>query len=152
LRCGRSPRCDLAGASLLLSQEFCARYALNQNPILVSLSAQVGDAPVSLDTLPAGQRIRLVAAWSADSAETYPVFDSASQTLVDHREALWLSWYATDGAFDDSTTGRAEDDPTAWSENAWQSPALAGTFFLWLVLHDSRGGTDFTVATFTVLP
>ena len=99
-----------------------------------------------------GQRIRLVAVWSADSAETYPVFDSASQSLVDQREALWISWFATAGAFDDSTTGRGEDDPTAWSDNSWQSPAVAGEVSLWLVLHDSRGGVDFATYTMTVAP
>ena len=62
----------------------------------------------------------------------------------------WISWFVTAGAFDDSTTGRAEDDPTAWTENAWQSPGAAETAFLWLVLHDSRGGIDFTAYTLTV--
>jgi hypothetical protein len=144
--------CDLAGASLLMSQEFRARYPPNRNPTLVSLSALVGDQPVSFDGLPAGQHIRLVAAWSADSAEIYPVFDAVSQTLIDHREALWISWFATAGAFDDSTTGRAEDDSTAWSDNAWQAPAVAGEVGLWLVLHDSRGGVDFTTHAVTVVP
>jgi hypothetical protein len=144
--------CDLAGASLLLSQEFHARYLPNQNPSLVSLSAYVGDQPASLDSLPAGQRVRLVAAWSPESAETFPVFDAGSQTLLDHREALWLSWFATAGAFDDSSTGRADNDPTDWSENTWQSPGAAGTVYLWLVLHDSRGGTDFAAYTLTVAP
>ncbi len=144
--------CDLAGASLLLSQEFRARYTLNQNPTLVSLSAFVGDQSVSLDALPAGQRLRLVAEWSPDSAETFPVFDPIAQTLTDQREALWLSWYVTTGTFDDSTTGRAANDSIAWSENAWGSPSTPGTVFLWLVLHDSRGGTDFAAYTLTVTP
>ncbi len=144
--------CDLSGASLLMSQEFRASYTLNQNPTLASLSALVGDGPVSLDALPAGQRIRLVASWSPDSAETFPVFDAISQTLTDQREALWISWFVTAGAFDDSTTGRTEDDPTAWTENGWQSPGAAGTVFLWLVLHDSRGGVDFAAYTLTVAP
>jgi hypothetical protein len=144
--------CDLAGASLLLSQEFRTRYTPNQNPALAALSAFVGDQLVSLDGLPAGQRIRLVATWSPDSAETFPVFDAVSQTLADQREALWLSWFITAGTFDDSTTGRAADDPTAWSENAWQSPGVTGTVFLWLVLHDSRGGTNFAAYALTVAP
>jgi hypothetical protein len=144
--------CDPAGASLLLSQEFRARYTLNQNPVLVSLSAFVGDTPTSLDALPAGQRLRLVVAWSPEAAETFPVFDAVSQTLTDQREGLWLSWFSTAGRFDEFTTGRAANDPTAWSENAWQSPATAGAVFLWLVLHDSRGGSDFAAYTLTVAP
>jgi hypothetical protein len=144
--------CDLAGASLSLSQEFRARYTPNQNPSLVSLSAFVGDTPVALDALPAGQRIRLVAAWSPESAETFPVFDAVSQTITDQREALWLSWFTTFGKFDDSNTGRAADNPGAFTENGWQAPAQAGTVFLWLVLHDSRGGSDFAAYTLTVAP
>ena len=145
-------RCDLAGASLLLSQEFRARYTANQNPTLVSLSALVDETPTSLDSLPAGQRIRLVAAWSPDSAESYPVFDSASQTIADHREALWLSWFVTAGAFEDSVTGGGEGDAAISTENVWQSPLTQGGVFLWLVLHDSRGGTDFASYTLTVAP
>ena len=145
-------RCDLAGASLLMSQEFRARYTANQNPTLVSLSALVDETPTSLDSLPAGQRIRLVAAWSPDSAESYPVFDSASQTIADHREALWLSWFVTAGAFEDSVTGSGEGDAAISTENVWQSPLTQGGVFLWLVLHDSRGGTDFASYTLTVAP
>jgi hypothetical protein len=144
--------CGLAGASLAMSQEFRGSYAANQNPTLVSLSALVGETPASLDALPASQPIRLVATWSPDSAESYPVFDSSSQTLVDHREALWLSWFVTAGAFDDSVTGREEDDTAVWTENAWQSPATAGVVFLWLVLRDSRGGVDFASYALTVVP
>ncbi len=135
-----------------MSQEFRARYTANQNPTLVSLQALVGDTPISLDSLPAGQRIRLLATWSSDSAESYPVFDSASQTLADHREALWVSWFVTAGAFADSVTGRDENDTAVSTENPWQSPATGGVVFLWLVLHDSRGGVDFASYTLTVVP
>ena len=145
-------RCDLAGASLLISQEFRARYTANQNPTLLPLSALLGENPISLDAVPAGQRIRLLGAWSPDSAESYPVFDSGSQTLVDRHEALWLSWFATSGVFDTSTTGRQESDPVAFTENAWLSPAETAIVFLWLALHDSRGGTDFASYTLTVVP
>jgi len=144
--------CGLAGASLATAQEFRARYAANQNPTLVSLSALLDDTPVSLTALPAGQRIRLVATWSPDSAESYPIFDVASQTIVDHREALWLSWFATAGAFDDSLTGCGESDTAVSTENPWQSPATAEVVLLWLVVHDSRGGADFASYTLTVVP
>jgi hypothetical protein len=143
--------CDLAGASLLVSQAFRARYTPNQNPKLLALSVFVGDTPVALDAIPAGQRIRLVAAWTPESAETFPVFDALAQTLSDQREALWLSWFTTAGKLDDSTTGRAADDPADWAENTWQSPGQsAAPVMLWLVLHDSRGGTDFAGYALTV--
>jgi hypothetical protein len=142
--------CGLAGASLAMSQEFRARYTANQNPTLASLSALADQTPVSLDALPASQRVRLVATWSPDSVESYPVFDSVSQTIADHREAIWLSWFATAGAFDDSLTGGGEGDTA--TEGTWQSPAGAEVVLLWLVLHDSRGGADFASYTLTVVP
>jgi hypothetical protein len=144
--------CDLAGASLLLAQEFRARYTINRNPTLAALDVLVDDVPVSFDAIPAGSRVRMRASWSEASPETYPVFDAMSQTLTDRREALWVSWYATAGRFDDSTTGRAETDPALWTENGWQAPAEVGTYYLWLVLHDSRGGTDFATYGVTVAP
>ena len=142
--------CGLAGASLAMSQEFRARYTANQNPTLASLSALADQTPVSLDALPASQRVRLVATWSPDSVESYPVFDSVSQTIADHREALWLSWFATAGSFDDSLTGGGEGDTA--TEGTWQSPAEVEVVLLWLVLHDSRGGADFASYTLTVVP
>ena len=143
-------RCDLAGASLLMSQEFRTRYPINQNPKLAGLTAFVDGNPIPLDSLPASQRISLAVDWLPDSTESYPVFDSASQTIADHREALWVSWYVTAGGFDDAVTGRGENDSETSAENLWQSPSAAGAVFLWLVLHDSRGGADFALYTLTV--
>lgn len=145
-------RCDLAGASLLLAQEFRARYSLNQNPVLVAVDVLVGDEPLPFDGIAAGSHVRVRATWSETSPEVYPVFDPVSQTLTDHREALWVSWYANAGRFDVSTTGRAEEDQALFADNGWQAPAEAGTYFVWLVLHDSRGGTDFAALTVAVVP
>jgi hypothetical protein len=145
-------RCDLAGASLLLSQAFRARYTANRNPVLAPIQAFVDDVPVAFDAIPAGSRVVLRAGWSEDSPEIYPVFDPMSQTLSDRREALWVSWYATAGRFDDSTTGRSEADPVLSSDNRWRAPEEAGSYYLWLVLHDSRGGTDFGTYVVTVAP
>jgi hypothetical protein len=144
--------CELAGASLLLSQAFRDSYTINQNPTLVSLAASLGDAPLALDALPAGQRIPFVVTWSADSAESFPVFDSVTQTLVEQRESLWLSWFATAGVFESSATGRNQDDTATWTVNTWQTPPMPGSVFVWLVLHDSRGGVAFASYTLTVVP
>lgn len=144
--------CDLAGASLLLSQEFRARYKPNRNPILAALEASVDGVPASLDAIPGGSHVSVRATWSDDSPEVYPVFDAMSQTLGDRREALWVSWYATAGRFADSTTGRSEGDPTLSTDNDWQAPNEVGGYYLWTVLHDSRGGTDFAGYAVTVVP
>jgi hypothetical protein len=43
-------------------------------------------------------------------------------------------------------------DPDATSGYYQPSPAETAIVFLWLVLHDSRGGTDFASYTLTVVP
>ena len=74
-------------------------------------------------------------------AEPYVYYDLASRSLLDRHEAMRVSWYANGGAFADDRTGRTEDEtalPNA--DNTWTAPARPGTFVLWVVLRDSRGG------------
>lgn len=156
--------CELAQASAQVAAEFRARYRPNRNPRLVpaslraSLIAAPGPVPgeegqpVALDRLPAGQRVRFEIDWQADAAETYPVFDPLTQSLIDHRETLRVSWFATAGAFAAEHTGRGEEDTALSSDNVWTAPAGAGPVDLWVVLRDARGGSDFASYTLTVAP
>jgi hypothetical protein len=73
-------------------------------------------------------------------AERYVNFDLASQGVLDAREGMQVSWYATGGVFDNDSTGRTGDDTATTSDNGWQAPSQAGTVHLWVVLHDDRGG------------
>jgi hypothetical protein len=144
-------RCNLAGASMELATEFRMQYTANQNPALTPLTAAVNGQPVALDQLPAGAAVTFTAGWTADSAESYPVFDVLSQAIVDHRESLRVSWYAASGAFADERTGRDETDPALTTTNVWTAPAQPGVAHLWIVLRDSRGGLDFAAYDVTVL-
>jgi hypothetical protein len=63
--------------------------------------------------------------------------------IVSHRESMRVSWYATQGDFTEARTGRAEEDPTTSSDNTLVAPTVPGTFFVWAVLRDDRGGTAF---------
>lgn len=75
-------------------------------------------------------------------AERYVNFDSAGQSLVDAREGIDVSWFATRGSFDLDRTGAADTDTTTNSENGWTPPSQPGqTVHLWVVLRDDRGGT-----------
>lgn len=77
-------------------------------------------------------------------SELYPVLDTEAHALVDHRETIRLSWFATSGRFDHDTTGRPEAEAAQnFSDNPWTAPAQAGTTRLWVVLRDDRGGTSF---------
>ena len=84
-------------------------------------------------------------------AEAGSTRDADSQTLVDHREAMTVAWYANAGAFATERTGRGENDTTLFASNTWTAPATAGTAHLWVVLSDSRGGVDFLEVTLTVV-
>jgi hypothetical protein len=125
-------RCAPAGASLELARAFQQQYTPNQNPQLTPLI-----------TTRDGRTITLSAGWTASSAESYPVIDTLSQTLVLQREALTVSWYVSAGTLRDGRTGRSADDAALETSNRWTAPADAGTVHLWLVLRDSRGGVDF---------
>jgi hypothetical protein len=136
------PGADIASA-------FAMRYKQNQNPSLLPLTAALDGAPLDLGALPADKKVTLTASWTPESAESYPVFDIVGEALVDHRESLRVSWFATGGAFDHDRTGRGEEEIETSTDNVWQTPA-AGPAHLWVVLRDSRGGVDFAEYDVTV--
>ena len=102
--------------------------------------------------MPPGAHVTLEASWSADAAETFPVYDIRSVTLSPQREALRVSWFATSGAFDHDVSGRTADDPALTADNVWVAPSTAGPAHLWLVLRDSRGGVDFAEYELDIAP
>ncbi|HVV82033.1 MAG TPA: hypothetical protein VHE35_03095 [Kofleriaceae bacterium] len=146
--------CDLANAPIDVVVDFRARYHANVNPRIVSVIAQrPGEAEaVSLPAeLPAHTDIALRVRWSDDSAETYPVFDPQSRALVDHREAIRVSWFVTGGELESERTGRTEDETESYADDVWTTPD-AGPAHLWLVVRDSRGGMDFRGFDLTITP
>jgi hypothetical protein len=81
-------------------------------------------------------------------AERYVNFDLGSQSLVDSREGIHVSWFATGGSFGLDRTGNDGTDTTTTSDDTWQAPGSSGTAHLWVVLHDDRGGIGW--ASYTV--
>jgi hypothetical protein len=142
--------CSLAGASVDVATAFHMTYTANQNPTLTPLVADVAGNAVALDALPAGKRVTFTVGWPAAAVEHYPVLDVLSQSLVTHREAMRVSWFASAGTFDDDATGRGESDLATTTSNGWVAPATPGPLHLWLVLHDSRGGVAFAAYDATV--
>jgi hypothetical protein len=96
------------------------------------------DPPV-VPGVSAGTEVTLTASWPADAVETYLAFDPRSQTLVTHREAMRLSWFATGGELAVDASAVAEASETTRVSTTWRAPA-AGPAHLWMVLRDSRGG------------
>jgi hypothetical protein len=143
-------RCDLANASAQAASAFAAAYVPNASPHLAPLTAARDGAPVALDAIAAGARVVFEASWPVADAETYAYFDPGSQTVTTKRESMQVAWYATDGAFDTESTGRAEDDLATASADAWVAPTAPGKVHLWVILRDSRGGVDFAGYDVTV--
>jgi hypothetical protein len=83
-------------------------------------------------------------------AERFAEFDIGPQTVVDARESMIVSWFATSGSFDNDSTGRDSTDTTPSSDNGWTAPQAAGTVHLWVVLRDDRGGSGWGEYTIQV--
>ncbi len=143
--------CHLASASADVAQEFAVRYTPNKNPSLGALTATVDGAPRTLDQLPAGKTARFEISWPPGDAESYVTFDIATQTLIGHREAMRVSWFANGGEFDADRTGRTDAETVASAGNGWKIPSDPGAIRLWIVLRDSRGGTAFSTYALTVV-
>lgn len=75
-------------------------------------------------------------------AEAYVSYDLATRTVIDRRESMRVSWFATAGSFSDDRTGRDESDMGWTSDDTWTPPSTPGPVHLWVVLRDSRGGVD----------
>lgn len=144
--------CDLANASIDIVQQFHATYTPNNNPVIEHVLAQrqtdanAQEMPIVLS---AHTAIPLRVRWTADSAETFPVFDPVSRTLVMQREAIRVSWFVTAGAVASERTGRTGDDPETYADNTWTT-GDAGDAHLWIVVRDTRGGVAFASFDVTV--
>jgi hypothetical protein len=164
-------KCRLTNAPPDLTGKFNEQYKLNQNPTIAGLTLDPDDAPVSLfarapmaapppaPTAPAtwvgaNSSYDLEVAWSPESPEGFPVWNIATRTIDLHREAISVSWYATDGTFEHDRTGRAETETDLTTHNRWTAPATTTTVnvHFWIVLRDSRGGIDFSEALVEVRP
>jgi len=144
-------RCALAGASFDVATAYAAAYVANRNPSLTPLAAyDAAGAPVALDAVAAGSVVTLAVGWTADSPESFPVLDPVAQALVTHREAMTVSWLASDGDIAASNSGRGEDDPALFATTTWTAPPTPGVVHLFVVLRDSRGGVDFAAWDATV--
>jgi hypothetical protein len=136
--------CNLASASPDVGIEYRTRYTPNNDPLidhadLMDASGAVG--PLDGSQPSASTVVTLAAVLADGAAETFPVYDLETTTLRDQTESLHVSWFATGGSFEHD---RTTVDPGALSSsNQWTVPSQPGLYYLWLVLRDSRGGTDF---------
>ena len=140
--------CDPTGVSLDLSQAYRAARAPNQNPRLLPLAAAIAGQPADLNALPPASVVDLVASWPPESVECYVTVDAERATLVWRDENVWVAWFVTGGSLDHDVSQAVVRETMAG--NRFHAPASPGTLYLWTVLHDDRGGTDYAETTITV--
>jgi hypothetical protein len=129
--------CRLANAPPDVATQYATEYTANQNPLLAGVLVAAADVVTPLyaagqsaapppATVSAGQTVTLQADFSADAAETFLVWDVVQLKLQKQRESLRVSWYATAGGLLHDVTGRASDDPEAYTQNEWTAPTTPG--------------------------
>ncbi len=133
--------CNLGSASADVAADFKARYRPNRNPKL-TLDLPPSAAP--------GARVTFQASWRPEDAESFVAFEPATQTVVEHREAMRISWFVSAGALLADRSGRGETDLATATANDWTGPDAPGVVHVWAVLRDSRGGVDFAGGDVTV--
>jgi len=155
-------RCNLANAPGEVARAYNMTYVPNQAPAVADVTLDPnGAAPASLvaarDAVSAvvapGAQVTLRVSWAPDAAEIYVLYDPGSRTLVSPREALRVSWFATDGRLEHDRTGRTGDEVDAFTDDVWTAPddvAPGTVVHFWVVLRDDRGGVDFASFDLTV--
>lgn len=143
-------QCNLPNASIEVQAAFRMRYTANQNPMAGTVSASVESGqPVSFDALPHGKPVRFRYEWEPSDAEPYVLYDLTDQTLKDRTELLRVSFYTNAGKWMlDRVAPKAISD--SFVENFWTTPEVPGTYHLWFVLRDNRGGVAYSAQDVTV--
>jgi hypothetical protein len=133
--------CDPIGVSLDLAQLYRNTRRPNQNPRLLGLTATIDGQAADLTALAPESIVELTASWSPESVESYVMVDPQQAKLVSRTEDLWVAWFVSGGALDADVSRAAGSEAAA--SNRFHASASPGTFYLWAVLHDDRGGTDY---------
>ena len=130
--------CNLPSAPGDVAHEYQMSYVANQTPVL---------GPLVVPQPAANTDVTISTTWN--EPETYLYYDPRSQTLVSRRESMRVSWFTSGGELAVDATQVGEDDPATGASTTWHVPG-PGTYYLWAVLRDSRGGIAWTDQTITV--
>ena len=131
-------RCSLPYATPEIATAYRNQYMANRNPEIAALHALQDGSAQAFSAIAAGAKIRLQLLPTADSAESFILFDPAQQMLRTQRETLRVSWFAGQGSFALPTT--TSDGTNSEIGNDWIAPDAPGAALLWAVLRDDRGG------------
>lgn len=147
-------RCDLAGVTRAIFDQFEARYRPNLAPPLERLELLEGDAPRPLGQgrlrVDPGSTVDLQLVLGPDASEATVVVDIESGQIRDRREALTVRWYVTDGELDRGEQTRSGEELDEDGEDgarftvSWRAPDQGSEVYGWAVVLDDRGGTAWT--------
>src|SRR5262249_19557836 len=89
---------------------------------------------------------------ACEGAERYLAFNLESRGIEEQREFMRVSWFAPQGgpSFRDDRTGRDAADETPFTENELTAPEHPGTYPVWTVLRDARGGVTWATVSVRV--
>ena len=159
---------NITGPSDAITAVYLLRLGLglppNRNPTLTDLLLVTGGGPdggVESDTplvdgtplvVHAGEAIVLRPIFSADSVESYPIYDGDPRTTTPRpaKETLSVAWFATAGTLLPATSSGVDApvaDEVFHLDQQRNGPTIhvppVGTVIdLWVVARDERGGTD----------
>jgi hypothetical protein len=149
--------CNPANANGATIQQYLEQYQTNKDPGIASTDLITSSgARTTLDTaaqpvpVSPGETVDFEAAFSAGSAETFPIIAPGGDALASQTESLHMSWFATAGSFVHDRTGVGSTETATSTTNTWKAPNGTAAVHMWLVLRDSRGGTAFKSYTLSV--
>lgn len=146
-------RCDLAGATRDIFDAFQAEYLVNTAPIIAAL-VSVGPPEPSRIVQP-GASVQWVVELDATSSEAFPVYHAERSELERRNESLIVDGYVTGGILEPAYYARSGADFVAGDhifEFSWTAPQSPGRYHVWTVVHDERGGANWTGAMIEVGP
>lgn len=126
-------RCDLAGATRALFEEFNERYISNNHPVIQTVRAP--------DVVEPFTSYELSLEVNEASFEPYVIFDAEESLLRDAKETVRVSWYVNKGELSISQ-GRVFED-TKKATTVWTAADDGFEVKGWVVVRDDRGGIDF---------
>ena len=126
------------------------RYVLNLNPTIGEVKRDPsnsetcsGGIPVSTQPFPSGQTV-ICGLGTTDAAQTYDLCEPDGSVTPAQEQLDW-QWYVTGGEFPDvGGVGDARGDHVTY-----QRPA--GSFTLWSIVRDGRGGIDWAEFVYSTL-
>jgi len=115
----------------------------NRNPVIHGLHIEGAVSEGDAYVVSPGKEYRLMPAADFSASERFSAVDFALGT-VELQEEYMFTWHATGGDLDDGVTRHSEGSATRW-ESPGEPPADGRPLFIFVVVHDGRGGNDWWV-------